>query len=161
EDIVALRLRNDEPLAVVGEEGGSRHPVERLVASGVVVHEHRAVAFEDEQPYSFRQHGRDATGVRDLAAGDDETHAAQPTAPFGHVSVTDTETCPVQPRPTRASRSTVGSVSVSDTERPVRFSRVSVTDTEACPVQPRSMCQPPTIASVPSSKRTQAFPLPS
>jgi hypothetical protein len=49
------------------------------------VDEHRAVALEDEEPHGLGEHGRDATGIHDLATGDDETHAAQPTVPFGHV----------------------------------------------------------------------------
>src|SRR4051794_19376710 len=84
EGVVALRLGHNEPVTLVGEEGRSGHPVERLVAAGVVVHEHGAVGLEDEEPDRLRQHGREPAGVGHFAAGHDEAHAAEPTVPFGH-----------------------------------------------------------------------------
>src|SRR5262249_40739665 len=77
-----------QPVALVRDERRRGHPVERLVAAGVIVDEHRAVALQDEQPHGLREDGRDPAGAVDLAAGDDETHAAQPTVPFGHVRAT-------------------------------------------------------------------------
>jgi len=74
EHVVALRLRHEEPLALVGDERRRGHPVERLVAAGVVVDEHGTVRFQNQEAHGFREDGRDAAGVDDLAAGDDETH---------------------------------------------------------------------------------------
>jgi hypothetical protein len=72
--VFRLRLRDDEPVALVGDEGGSRHPVEWLEPAGVVVNEDGAVGLEDQEAYRLREDGRETAGVNDLAAGDDETH---------------------------------------------------------------------------------------
>jgi hypothetical protein len=44
--------------------------------------EDRPVGFEDEQTDSLRQHGRQATGVDNLAAGDDQAHGGRPYCPL-------------------------------------------------------------------------------
>ena len=56
------------------ERAGRAHPVERLVAQRVGVHEHAAVALEHEQAGRERQVRAQASGVVDRAAGNDETH---------------------------------------------------------------------------------------
>ena len=56
------------------EHGGRAHPVERLVAQRVGVHEHAAVVLEHEQPGRERQVRAQPAGVVDGAAGNDETH---------------------------------------------------------------------------------------
>ena len=38
---------------------------------------HRAVVLQHEQPQGLRQHGVQAAGVHDLAAGDDQAHPAK------------------------------------------------------------------------------------
>ena len=75
EHVVRLQLANDEPVALVLDEGRRRHPVERLVAAGVVVDEHGAVRLQDQQPHRLRQHGVETARVADLAAGDEQAHA--------------------------------------------------------------------------------------
>ncbi len=78
---LARSLTDDEPgerVAVLLDHGRGRHPVERLVAARVGVHEDGAVGLEDEQPHGLRQVGVQTAGVRDLAAGDDETHGPEP-----------------------------------------------------------------------------------
>jgi hypothetical protein len=63
----------DDTVALLHDRGRS-HPVQRLVAAGVVVHEEGAVVLEHEQARRLRQDGRQPAGVGDLAAGDEEAH---------------------------------------------------------------------------------------
>ena len=71
---------DDRPVALL-DHGRRRHPVQRLVPAAVRVDEDGAVRLEDEQPDRLRQVGVQAAGVRDLAAGDDETHGPRTVAP--------------------------------------------------------------------------------
>jgi hypothetical protein len=52
------------------------------VASCVVVHEDGAVGFEDEQADRLAERGREAAGIEDLAAGDEQTPGRSPYCPF-------------------------------------------------------------------------------
>src|SRR5690606_5050019 len=55
------------------------HPVQRLVAAAVGVHEQAAVALVHEQTRGEGEMGVEPAGVVHGAAGDDETHDAEPT----------------------------------------------------------------------------------
>src|SRR5438270_1409339 len=74
EDVVCLWLANDEAVSLVLDHGRRRHPVERLEAAGVVVHEDGSVRLEDEEPDRLRQNGTQTAGIPDLAAGDEQAH---------------------------------------------------------------------------------------
>ena len=75
---------------VHGEHRGRAHPVERLVAQGVGVHEHAAVVLEHEQPGRERQVRAEPPGVVDGAAGNDETHASRSSVrPIMHPTARD------------------------------------------------------------------------
>jgi hypothetical protein len=69
-----VQLAHDEHSVRLLHRGRRRHPVERLVAAGIRVDEHRAVRFQEDQARGLREEGRQAARVADLAAGDDETH---------------------------------------------------------------------------------------
>ena len=58
-----------------------RHPVERLVATGVGVDQDRAVGLDHDQPQRLGQQRVEAAGVADLAAGDDQAHEASKPTP--------------------------------------------------------------------------------
>ena len=64
---------HDQP-GLLLDDGGRRHPVLGLEAAGVGVDHHGAVGLEHEQPQRLGQHGGQAAGVADLAAGDDQAH---------------------------------------------------------------------------------------
>ncbi len=55
--------------------GKLKGPVERFETAAIVIDEDGPVGFEDEQADRLRQHGGQATGVDDLAAGDDQAHS--------------------------------------------------------------------------------------
>jgi len=74
EHVVGLRLADDEPVSLVLDDGRRRHPVERLEAAGVVVHEDGSVRLEDEKPDRLRKNGAQAAGITDLTAGDEQAH---------------------------------------------------------------------------------------
>jgi hypothetical protein len=46
------------------------------------MHQKRPVGLEHQQPNSLRKPGREAAGVEDFAAGDDEAHDRGPYCPF-------------------------------------------------------------------------------
>jgi hypothetical protein len=69
-------LAHDERVTAVLEDGWRRHPVQGLVATGIRVHEHRAVVLQHQQARRLGQKGVQAAGVGDLAAGNDQAHAA-------------------------------------------------------------------------------------
>ena len=54
-----------------------RHPVERLVAAAIGVHEHGAIGLDDQQPGGERKMGGEPAGVVHAAPGDDEPHEKQ------------------------------------------------------------------------------------
>ena len=64
-------------------DGGRAHPVERLVAQRVGVHEHAAVVLEHEQPGRERQVRAQPAGVVHRAAGNDETHGYESRSSLG------------------------------------------------------------------------------
>ena len=72
-----LRLRTTSGRRVSSIDRRRRHPVQRLVAAGVAVHEHPPVGLEHEQPHRLRQPGAQAAGVLDGAAGDDQAHGRE------------------------------------------------------------------------------------
>jgi len=74
EHVLGLQLAHDEPVALVLDERRRRHPVQRLEASGVVMHEHGAVGLEDEQPDGLGEDGVQPSRVANLAAGDEQAH---------------------------------------------------------------------------------------
>ncbi len=80
----ARALAHHDPVAVLLDHGRRRHPVQRLVAAAVGVHEHGAVGFQHQQARRNRQHGVQPARVDDLAAGDDEAHVADRSGCFGH-----------------------------------------------------------------------------
>ena len=69
-------LADDEHAVAFLDHGRRRHPVERPVAAGVGVHEHRAVGLDHHQARRLRQVRGQAAGVGDLAAGDKQAHCA-------------------------------------------------------------------------------------
>ena len=75
--------RSPSPLAhhdqarLLLDHGRRSHPVLRLVPAGVGVDHHRAVRLDHHEPQRLRQDGGQATGVDDLAAGDDQAHPAE------------------------------------------------------------------------------------
>src|SRR5579862_7917853 len=75
-------LADDEHAVRFLDDRRRRHPVQRLVAAGVRVDEHRAVGLEHQEPRRLRQVRGQPTGVRDLAARDDQAHRAAPYCPF-------------------------------------------------------------------------------
>ena len=79
--LVAGPLRDDDQLVGLLDPGRRGHPVLRLEAPSVGVDHHRPVGLQHEQAQGHRQHRRDATGVDDLAAGDDHTHDGDATRP--------------------------------------------------------------------------------
>ena len=82
----ALAHDDRQRVALLLDHRRRRHPVERLVAAGVGVHEHRPVGLEHEQARRLRQEGGQPAGVDDLAAGDDEAHGPHRTVPFGQAA---------------------------------------------------------------------------
>ena len=76
--LVAADLADVDPgrgIAVELDHGRGGHPVGRLVAAGVGVDEDRAVGLDHQEADGQGEDGREATGVDDLAAGDDQAHA--------------------------------------------------------------------------------------
>jgi len=74
EHVLRLQLAHDQSLALVLDERRGGHPVQRLVAAGVVVDEDRAVVLQDQQPHGLGQNGVQATRVPDLTAGNEQAH---------------------------------------------------------------------------------------
>ncbi len=85
EHVLRLRLPDDEHVAELLGDRRPRHPVQRLVAARVVVDEHGPVGLQDQQPHRLGQDSRQATGVADLAAGDEQAHDPHPIGPCGRV----------------------------------------------------------------------------
>ena len=86
EAILALAgaLAYDQQAGLLFDHRRRRHPVQRPVAAGVVMHEEGAVGLEHQQANSLRKPGGQATGVVNLAAGDEQAHRrADRTVPFG------------------------------------------------------------------------------
>ena len=74
EPVLALELAHDDQVLGLLDHRRRRHPVERLVAAGVGVHEDGAVRLEHHEPQRLRQPRRQAPGVLDGTAGHDQSH---------------------------------------------------------------------------------------
>jgi DNA-binding transcriptional ArsR family regulator len=57
EHVLGLRLADEQRVTELLDVRRPRHSVERLVAAGVVVHEHGALRLEDQQSHRLRQDG--------------------------------------------------------------------------------------------------------
>ena len=75
-------LADDEHVAAVLEHRRRRHPVERLVAAGVGVDEHRAVGLHHQQPRRLRAGRRSAGRCRSPRSGRRSGARAAPYCPF-------------------------------------------------------------------------------
>src|SRR5581483_9854994 len=67
-------LAHDDAARLLLDHGRRGHPVQRLVAARVRVHEHRAVRLEHEQARRLGQERVQAAAVDHLAASNDEAH---------------------------------------------------------------------------------------
>jgi hypothetical protein len=76
EPVLSFELAHDDQAVLLLDHRRRSHPVQRLVAARVGVHEHRAVGLDHQQPQRLGEPGGQATGVFDRATGDDEAHAA-------------------------------------------------------------------------------------
>ena len=75
---LALGTRNCPTFVVKRKPVGGIHPVEWLVSTSVGMDRHAAIGLDHDQPHSLGKMGGEPAVVVDGAAGNDESHCANP-----------------------------------------------------------------------------------